>query len=499
MSDAIFTNSLDMSMDSRPVTVESVKNIFSDCDDFFLRRIKLGLDSQIPAYVCWIDGVVSEGDVSEDVIRPLTEQGRLSGVKTSAEALRRIRQGAVWRASVQTREKLEDLAADLTSGHAAVILETIRTAVTFEVKSTQARQVSEAAIEKSIKGPRAAFVETLRVNTALVRRRIQSPKLKLKETTVGRQSGTAVTLLYMEDIADPARVQALQQKLETMDLDGVLSGGDLEPYLIDHPHSPFPQAAHTERPDKLAAGLLEGRIGLLCDGLPVGFLLPGTLPLLMRAPEDRADQHLLASGLTLLRWLALVLALTLPALYTAAATWHQEMLPAKLLESIVRSEQAVPFAPGTVMLLLLISFELLQEAGLRLPAQVGQTVSIIGALLVGGAAVSAKLASPIAIIIVAMAGIAGYNVPNQELGSILRFLRAGLVGLAILAGMPGITAGLAALVWYLCTLECQGVAYLYPFVDSENGALFRTLLRKPQWAYKFRDPKLVRRNRRRQK
>lgn len=499
MSDTIFTNFPDSSTDPVPVTAECVQKFFSDCDDFFLRRIKVGLESKIPVYVCWIDGVVSEGDVSEDVIRPLTEQSRLSGVTSSREALRLIRQGAVWRASVQTRENVSELAADLTSGHAAVILEAIQIALTFEVKNTQARPVSEAAIEKSVKGPRAAFVETLRVNTALVRRRLQTPSLKLKETTVGRRSGTLVTILYMEGIADPHRVQRLQEKLDAIDLDGVLSSGDLEPYLIDHPRSPFPQLVHTERPDKLAAGLLRGQVGLLCDGLPVGFLLPGTLPLLMQAPEDRADHHLLASGLTLLRWAALILALTLPALYTAAATWHQEMLPAKLLESIARSEQAVPFAPGTVMLLLLISFELLQEAGLRLPAQVGQTVSIIGALLVGEAAVSAKLASPIAIIIVAMAGIAGYNIPNQELGAMLRFLRLGLVLLAILAGIPGITAGMAMLIWYLCTLECEGVAYLYPLVDSKNGAVFRTLLRKPQWAYKFRDPAFARRNRRRQR
>ena len=482
-----------------PVTLENVQRVFSDCDDFFLRRVRVGSSPEIPAWVCWLDGVVSEGDVSEDVLRPLTEQGRLGGVKTSREALRLIQRGAVWRATVQTRRTMEELATDLTAGHAAVILEAIHTAVTFEVKSTQARQVSEAAIEKSVKGPRAAFVETLRVNTALVRRRLQTPRLKLKETTVGRESHTAVTLLYIEGIADAARVQAIQTKLAAIDLDGVLGSGDLEPYLIDHPRSPFPQLAHTERPDKLAAGLLEGRIGFLCDGLPVGFLLPGTLPLLMRAPEDRADHHLLASGLTLLRWLALLLALTLPALYAAAATWHQEMLPAKLLESIVRAEQEVPFAPGTVMLLLLLSFELLQEAGLRLPAQVGQTVSIIGALLVGEAAVSAKLSSPIAIIIVAMAGIAGYNVPNQELSAMLRFLRLGLVALGIGAGIPGVTAGMAALVWYLCTLESEGVAYLYPFVDSKDGAVFRTLLRKPQWEYKFRDPKLVKGNRRRQK
>ena len=315
--------------ETEPISAEAVQKLFSDCDDFRIRPVRVGLTAGFQVFICWLDGVVSEGDVSEDILRPLTEQGRLSGVQSGREALRLVQQGAVWRAAIRTRTSLEDLVSDLTSGHAAVIFEAIQTAATFEVKSTQARQVSEAAIEKSVKGPRAAFVETLRVNTALVRRRLRTPKLKLKETTVGRQSGTLVTLLYIEGIADPDRVQTLQKKLDAMDLDGVLSSGDLEPYLIDHPRSPFPQMVHTERPDKLAAGLLEGRIGLLCDGLPVGFLLPGTLPLLMQAPEDRADHHLLASGQTLLRWAALILALILPALYTAVATWHQEMLPAK--------------------------------------------------------------------------------------------------------------------------------------------------------------------------
>ena len=481
------------------ISVEGLKTIFSGCEDFFLREIRLGSEKNILGFVCWIDGLICETDVSEDVIRPLTESARLAAASSARQAARLIEQGAVWRGTARRRETTDALVSDLTAGCAALIITGLGLALTFETKSQTGRPVQEATIEKAVKGPRDAFCETLRVNTALVRRRLRTPKLKLTEQTAGRESNTRVALLYIEGIAKPSLVEAVRSRLAAMDLDAVLSAGDLEPYVTDHPRSPLPQTAHTERPDKLAAALLQGRVGLLADGLPVGFLLPGTLGALMRAPEDRADPPLVATGLTLLRWLALLLALTLPALYAAAAVHHPEMLPTQLLQSMVEAEQEVPFGAAAVMLFLLVAFELLQEAGLRLPAPVGQTVSIIGALLVGEAAVSARVASPIAIIVVALAGIAGYNVPNQEIASLLRFARVSLVILAALGGMFALTAGCATLVWYACTIDCFGVAWLHPLVDEEQSPVFRVFIRKNQRDYKMRDEAVVWRNRRRQK
>ena len=480
------------------ISFENIKAVFSGCDDFYIREIRLGLEKNIICAVCWIDGLVNEEDVSRDVLRPLTEQERLRAADSSRRAVRLIEQGAVWRGTQHTRAAMDDLVSDLTAGHAALLFEALQLAVTFEVKSAQGRAVSEATIEKSVKGPRDAFVETLRVNTGLVRRRLRTPKLKQEQIILGRESQTPISILYIEGIARPERIAAVKQRLKDTDLDAVLSAGDLEPYLAEKA-TPLPLAGHTERPDKFAAGLLTGQVGLLADGLPTGFLLPGTLPSLMRAPEDRADKPLVATGLTLLRWLALLLSLTLPGLYVAAALHHQEMLPTQLLVSMVRAEQSVPFGAAAVMLFLLIAFELLQEAGLRLPAPVGQTVSIIGALLVGEAAVSAKVASPIAIIVVALAGIAGYNVPNQELGALLRFIRPALVVCAALAGMFGLTLALAVLVWYACTAESLGVAWLYPIVDSEENPLFRVFFKKNQREYKMREREMVWRNQRRQK
>lgn len=481
------------------IASDSLKRIFSGCEDFFLREIRLGLDGEIPVSACWIDGVVSEVEVSEDVLRPLSVSEPLREAPTARRAAELIRYGAVYRSTIHTRETMDDLVSDVTLGHAALIFDELQLALTFEVKSTQSRAVSEAAIEKAVKGPRDAFVETMRVNTGLVRRRLRTPKLKLEQQSVGRESNTPVSLLYIEGIARDELVDAVRRRLKDIDIDALLSAGDLEPYVIDHPKSPLPQTGHTERPDKFSAALLQGRVGLIADGMPMGFLLPGTLPMQMHVPEDRADHPFVASGLSLLRWLALFLALTLPAIYAAVAVYHQEMIPTQLLVSMVEAELEVPFGAVTLMLFLLVAFELLQEAGLRLPAPVGQTVSIIGALLVGEAAVSAKVASPIAIIVVALAGIAGYNVPNQEVGSLLRFARLALVVCAALGGLFALTVALAALVWYACTIESFGCAWLFPLVDSERSPLFRIFLKRGQQKYKLRDKGTAGWNKRKQK
>lgn len=481
------------------VTAGELKKIFSDCDDFETRTVRMGLDSRLTVTACWLDGVVSAGDVSTDVLRPLTEGGRLADISSTREAVHRIEQGAVYSCSTRTRTDMDDVVADLTNGSVALVFDTQRKAVTFEVRTSNGRAVSEPTIEKSVSGAKDAFVETLRINTSLVRRKLHTPALKLRQTVVGRQSETTVAVLYADGIADPVRVQRILDKLDTIDEQALLGRGDLEPYLTQRPRALLPQLGQTERPDKFAGALLDGCVGLLVDGLPMGYLLPTTFRLLMHTPEDESRHYLLASALIVLRYFALAVSLTFPALYVAVAMYHQEMIPAKLLLSVIQAKQQVPFSVPTIILFMLIAFELLQEAGLRLPNSIGQTVSIIGALLVGQSAVDAKVVSPVAIIVVALAGIAGYTLPNQELSNAVRLLRLGLVLAAALAGLFGILAMLGLVVWYLCTIDSDGVAYMAPFVDSERPTVFRTLLRRPQPDEKFRPPEYGSRNRRRQR
>ena len=283
-------------------TLQSLQEIFSACADFQTRTLRLGLESDRVVTVCWIDGLVSARMLAEDVIRPLTSLVRLPENETERQSLLRILAGAVYNCSCQYRETMDDVVSDLTHGCCVLLFDGAGQAVSFEARSDVQRAVSEPTLEKSIKGAKDSFVETLRVNTALVRRRLCTPKLKLVESTIGSETVTRVAMLYLDGTAAPETVTALAQRLDALDLDALLATGILEEGLTDAPGSPFPQLLHTERPDRFAQYLTEGRVGLLVDGLPIGLLGPTSFADFMRCSGDSASSPLIASTLNLLRW-----------------------------------------------------------------------------------------------------------------------------------------------------------------------------------------------------
>ena len=474
---------------------QTLENLFDGCSDFQSREIRAGLVSDGTLFVCWIDGIVDGGDTGKDILRPLTDLLRAGSDPTPE----RLMQGAVYSSQAQLRTELDKLVDDITQGCVAVVFDRQSAAVTFEVKSKNQRSISEPKIEKSLKGGKDCFVEMLRTNTALVRRRIFNPALKAKSTVIGRKSRTRAVIMYVDGVADPATVAELEKRLDAIDIDGVLASESIEACITDRPRSLFPQLLHTERPDRFAQQLLYGRVGLIVDGLPIAFMLPATFAEYLRVPQDESQHYLVATMLSLIRWFAVVLTVALPAFYVAAAMYHQEMIPTKLLMSIVASKQDVPFSTALEVIGMLLAFELLQEAGLRLPNPISDTVSIIGALIVGQSAVEAKVISPIAVIVVAMAGIAGYAQPSQDLSAALRLCRFVLVLAAILAGLFGVTAALCILIWYLCTIDSFGVNYTAPLSGGRPNNLSRTFLRKPLPEKKFRDPELNTPDKRRQK
>ena len=480
-------------------TADALRALFADCGDFQIRVLRLGLEGTRSVTVCWIDALVDSETVTEDVIRPLTELGRVSGAESEARSLARVLAGAVYNGSARSRDRLDDVSDDLTHGCCALIFDEIGRAVCFEARSGMARAVGEPTLEKSIKGAKDAFVETLRVNTALVRRRLSTPSLKLRETSVGRRSHTRCALLWLEGVAAPEHVAALQKRLEAVDVDGITATGVLEEALADAPRSPFPQLLHTERPDRFAQYLLEGRVGVLIDGLPIGLSSPVCFADFMRVTGDGCTNYLVATALTALRYLALGLSLLLPALYVAVALYHQEMIPTRLLLSVIEAKRRVPFSTALEVIGMLLSFELLQEAGLHLPNPIGDTVSIIGALIVGQSAVEARIVSPIAIIVVAFAGIAGYTLPSQDLGSAVRLLRLALVIAAVAAGLFGVGAGLCLVLLHLAEIDSCGLNYTAPLSDGAARPLQRLLLILPRREDRRRDPALRSPDERRQR
>lgn len=484
---------------SEQISMAALKGIFAYCDDFENRDIAIGGSDSRHVTVCFIDGVVSGGDVSEDVIRPLTEARRLGVPMSPEKCMRTLLQGAVYRYSAKLRRTLDDLVRDITLGYCAVVFDDEHEAVTFEVRTSNTRNIDEPSVEKSVKGAKDAFVETLRVNTSLVRRRLRDPALKVRQTTVGRKSGTEVAVMYLDGVADPKTVGDMMSRLDAIDIDGLITAGNLEQYVTDMPQSPFPQMINTERPDRFSMNLLEGRVGVIADGLPLGFLVPASFSQFMKVSDDNTQHFITASALTILRYAAMIISVLLPAFYVAVAMYHQEMLPTKLLVSIISSKQNVPFSTAAEILGMLVSFELLQEAGIRLPSSIGTTLSIIGALIVGQSAVDAKVVSPIAIIVVALAGIGDFTQPSRDMGSALRIMRFIVLIVAMIFGMFGIMAALVALIWHLCAIDSFGVAYMSPVVDQSPGALKRAFLRTPLWKDKLRDPALNTPDKRNQK
>ena len=447
---------------------------FKNCADYEHRSVTAGRWG-VPATACWLDGCISGDQVSEDILRPLN---RLF-CRNAGECIDLALEGGIYSCTVRERKTDEEIAADLTAGFAAIVFDEIGAALTFEVKSDNTRSVEIPTVEKSVMGAKDAFVETIRVNTSLVRRRLPTPKLKLWETNVGQETKTRVDMLYLDGTAPAEQVEALKTRLEKLDVQGLTAAGELQRALIAPPRGAYPQVLHTERPDRFVLGLLRGKIGILADGLPVGFLLPGTLPEMMQTQEDRGRHAVVAGFLVALRWTALLLSLLVPAIYVAVAMYHQEMIPYTLLLSIIEAKQAVPFSTAVEVLGMLISFELLQEAGIRLPEPIGQTVSIIGALIVGQSAVEAKVLSPIVIIVVAMAGIGSYTQPSQEVGTAIRLWRFVLVFCAMLLGLFGVMAGLMLLLWRLCDMENLGVSYLYPLCDGSPKKAVQAITRPP--------------------
>ena len=469
-----------VSNDLNRLSLEALQAEFSGCGDFNERNISFGLGDKLTLPVCWLDGPVSSSAISLEILRPLTDFLRAAKTVDPAQALSRVEAGGVFRCAFQRLDSLEDAAEALCRGCCLVLWEDLGCALSFEVRTEQRRAVGEPSLEKSLKGGKDAFTETLHVNTALIRQRLATPKLKLAESTVGHQSHTQVALLYLEGTAAPQTVREAARRLDSLNVDALLSVGSLEEALVDMPLSPFPQLLHTERPDRFAMHLADGRVGLLVDGLPVGLLLPVTLSEFMKVTGDSSMHFMVSTGLTMLRWLALLIGAFLPALYTAVAMYHQEMIPTRLLLSMIEAEQDVPFSSAMEVLSMLAAFSLLQEAGLRMPNPIGDTVSIIGALIVGQAAVEAKVVSPIAIIVVAVSGIACYTLPSQDLGFAVRLLRLALLLGAIWAGLYGVGVVSCLLLLHLADLDSFGSNYTAPLSSGRPGGVGKLLLRGPK-------------------
>ncbi len=444
--------------------IEVFQQIFSDCADIKTRRMKLGRELGVECFIAYIEVAVGNMLLEDSVIGKLLNT--LWGMPEE-KILSYLRENGVGISDVTEYQDMEDAAAGLLTGDAIFLVDGYDRALKISDKGYPGMGVRETDSEKVLRGSNEGFTESVKVNTALVRKRLRTPGVKVQESFAGRRSGTNVDLMYMEDLIRPELLSAIEERLSDFEIDGVLDSGIIEQLTEENWLSPFPQFQTTQRPDRAAMAILEGRIVLLVDNSPVALILPTDYNSFIQTSDDYYSRWEIASFTRALRYVASFLAMALPGLYLAVTNFHTQILPTDLLLSFAAARQGVPFPAVVEILIMELAFELLREAGVRLPGAMGNTIGIVGGLIIGQAAVDANIVSPIVVIVVALTALCSFAIPNEEFATAFRILKFGFIFLCAWLGFFGFLLGLLVLLVHLSGLESFGIPYLMPFVGAD--------------------------------
>jgi len=462
----------DTSQQQQPITnllhtslsenIYTIKEALGNSNDVILREITLDkLDNESIALIN-IDGI-SDKTVITDILENLMLDIDNEPENKIEDLNDYIKKQCLAVGDVKDAFDFTALYTAVLNGDTVIILNGQSKAIVTSTKNAKDRAVTEPQTESVIRGPRESFTETLRTNTALIRRKIKSPDLWIKSRVIGDVTQTDVAVMYINGIANDKIVQEVLDRLDQIKIDGVLETGYLEDYIQDSKFSLFPMIYNTERPDVIAAELLEGKIAILVDGTPLVLTVPVIFSSFLQAAEDYYQNWIISSLIRLLRFFGITLALLMPSLYVAITTFHQEMLPTAMLISIASQREGVPFPAVVEALLMEIAFEILREAGLRMPRTIGPAVSIVGTLVIGQAAVEAGVVSAVMVIIVALTAICSFLFPSYGLSNTIRVLRFPLMIFAAVFGLFGVMFGIMIILLHLCSLRSFGVPYMSPF------------------------------------
>ena len=474
---------------------DKIENIYSQIDanlkyiktkyntlinsDIITREFTLNTGSkQYKAFILYIDGMVDSQILNDFVLKPLMLKNKFCNNETSKIIVQKliysnianfIQDCLIPQINIKQQSSFKDIFSGVNSGNCALFVDTLSVGFDIDVKGFKQRSISKPENEIVIKGPHEAFVENIRTNTTLLRRFTNNENLIIENTKVGKITQTNCAICYIKDIANDALVAETKYRLNNLEIDSLLSAGELEQLLTDTNSLGVPKILVSERPDYAVKSLLQGRVIILINGSPYALILPAILIDFLTSPEDTNLKPQFANFLKVVRIISSFFALLLPGLYIAITNFHREIIPTELLFSILSSRQSVPFPIIVEILIMEISFEFIREAGLRVPSPIGPTLGIVGALVLGQAAVSAAIVSPILIIIVAITGMSSFAIPDFTFSFHLRFFRFVFILLGFLAGFLGIGTGLFIYISSLCDLETFGVSYTIPYAPAVNS------------------------------
>lgn len=466
------------------------QDIFRRCSDVVFRNFEINTPETVRVLMIYVDGLTNTQVVSENVVRALMVHYLEGKNRAEEPPVLHAQNHVVSVPEVRPEKGLNNLVHAVLSGDVIVVIDGEEEGLVISARGWEARSVSEPQAEPLVRGPRDGFTENLRTNTSLVRRRIKSSRLKMESFEVGALTKTSIVVAYIEGIANDKVVEEVRHRVTRIKTDSILESGYLEQFIEDNPWSFFPQVDVTERPDKVCGNLLEGHVAILVDNTPFALIAPVVFMQFLQTPEDYYMRPYQASSLRILRLVTLNIALLLPSFYIAITTFHQEMLPTPLLLSIAQARAGVPFPAVVEALLMEFAFEILREAGLRLPKPMGQSVSIIGGLVIGQSAVTAGLVSPAMLIVVALTAMASFSLPTVHATDAIRLLRFPIMLLSATLGLFGVMAALLVILIHLCSLRSFGVPYLSPIAPLSVRDLKDVFVRVPWWAM-FTRPRLI--------
>lgn len=464
--------------------LEQIMKDLGGSDDLVIREIQDDGTFEVAAAVVYMDGLSDSTAINCYILDVLTNSIRTTSQNAQSDSAGTeswAKELLIGMGPINPVTNMTLMYKNLLSGEAIIFFKDHHHAYRADIREWKGRDVTESTNQTSVRGPRESFTETLRTNTALIRRKIKDPSLWLESMSIGRMTKTDVSIMYMNGLAKPSVLEQVRSRLNAIDIDSVLDSGYIEELIEDNKYSLFPMVYNSELPDNVAAQLLEGKVAILVDGTPNLLLVPTQLVTFFQSAEDYYQHAFYASLLRLLRFGSVFISLLLPSIYIAITTFHRDMLPASLLIGLAAQREGVPLPAFVEALVMEVTFEILREAGLRMPRAIGQAVSVVGTLVIGQAAVEAGIVSAAMVIVVSVTAISTFTLPSYSMSIPIRILRFMFMGAAASFGLFGIVMGLFILLLHLCALRSFGEPFMSPFSPYNKPDLEDTLVRLPRW------------------
>lgn len=462
-----------------------VEELFKDGSDFIKREFPVGMHGEVKVLLCYIDLMIDRRLIDQQIVQPLLQFSRMA--PPTPEQMKKsiyswLINGSITTNDIREVEDMDSAILAILSGDSALFIDGYDKVVVVATRGWPNRGIQTADTEVVVRGSKESFNEAIRLNTMLIRRRIRDTRLKFKPMSIGRRSRTDVALGYIEGIAKTELIEDIQTRLEAIDIDGILEGGYIEQLIEDNYVTPFPQFQTTQRPDKVAAALLEGKVCIIVDNTPFVLIVPVTLNSFFQASEDYYERWMIVSFIRIVRYIAAVVSFALPGFYVAVTNFNPSAIPMELAFHMAATRDGVPFPAVIEIFVLELIFEVLKEAGIRLPGPISSTIGIVGGLVIGQSAVGAGLISPMVLIIVGITAISSFTIPNYSITVAFRLLKFAIIILAGMVGIYGWLFGILIAIIHLTGLKSFGHPYLAPFVNSEltDGEEFKdSIIRAP--------------------